>query len=72
LYLTTPSTQELQDLEVPILLDMLSKQTSLYSKLLHEEGRSNNTIACKEILMNVQAVIAVKINSEKAINKESE
>ena len=65
-------TLELQSLEIPILLDMLSEHTSLYSRLLHEEGFSDKAIACKEILMNVQAVIVAKINSEKAINKESE
>jgi hypothetical protein len=64
--------QELQGLKVPTLLDMLSEHTSLYSKLLHEEGFSDKAIACKEILMNIQAVIATKINSEKEINKESE
>ena len=70
--LTLPATLELQTLELPVLLDKLSEQTSLYFKLLHQEGFSDNTTACKKFLLHIQAAVQSKLDLEKEINKESE
>ena len=65
MFLTTPTIEELQILDVPVLLDMLGKETSIYLKLLQEEGFSDIAMACKGTLVNIQAAIEIKINLEK-------
>jgi len=63
--LTTPAVEELQALELPQLLDLLSIQTSDYFKHLKTEGISSQTNVLKECIKNIQTVIEMKRELEK-------
>ena len=70
MYLTSPTIPELQLLDMPALVDMLSKQTTDYVQLLSEEGISPKSAAAKEVLQNIQAAIESK-KSAAVINYEA-
>lgn len=59
-FLTNPTIEELQNLEIPVLVDMLAYQTGLHLQLLKTEGMSSATDACKELITNIQVVIETK------------
>jgi len=60
MYLTNPTIPELQLLDLPVLVDMLAKQTADYVQLVSGEGFNIRTAAAKESLQNIQAAIESK------------
>ena len=66
MFLTSPTSQELQLLELPLLIEMLSVYTDEYIRILQTEGFTTRTGAAKELLLNIQAAIEAKKNSEKS------
>jgi hypothetical protein len=65
MFLTPPTVEELQQSDLPELIDMLSKQATEYSRLIKIEGVTSKTIAIKDFILNIQAVIAAKKVAEK-------
>ena len=65
MFLTTSTIEELQTLDLSTLLDMLVEETLTYSKLIEEGGFSDKSNACKEVIINLQAVIRAKHDLEK-------
>ena len=70
MYLHNPSISELNLLELPLLIEMLSQQTAEYLNLLKEEGYTARTLAMREAVTNMQGVIQQKINAEKRRSKQ--
>ena len=66
MFLTPPTVEELKESDLPDLIDMLSKQTIEYSRLLKIEGTTPKTIAIKEMILNIQTAIDAKKTSEKS------
>ena len=62
-YLTSPTITELKVLDLPILMDMLVRETDVYARLLDEEGYSDKQRIQKEMLENIQAAIEFKKKS---------
>ena len=60
MFLTNPTISELQLLDLPVLVDMLAKQTTDYVQLISEEGFTARTTAAKESIQNIQAAIEAK------------
>ncbi len=60
MFLSSPTTAELQMLDLPILLRMLTQQTADYIKLVNEEGFTARTNAAKELLDKIQEAIQMK------------
>ena len=67
MFLTPPTVEELKESDLPDLIDMLSKQTIEYSRLLKIEGTTPKTMAIKEMILNIQTAIDAKKISEKSI-----
>lgn len=65
MFLTHPTIEELRQSDLPDLVDMLSRQTLEYSQLLKTEGTTSRTLAIKEMVLNIQAVIDSKKDSQK-------
>lgn len=65
MFLTPPTIEELEQSDLPDLVDMLSRQTLEYSQLLKSEGMTSRTLAIKEMVLNIQAVIDSKKDSQK-------
>ena len=65
MFLTAPTINELEGLELQALLDMLVRQTGIYSQLEATEGLSERTIACRELINNIQFAIKRKVDQEK-------
>ena len=70
MYLHNPSISELHLLELPVLIEMLSKQTAEYLNLLKEEGYTARTLAMRDAVTDMQGVIQQKINAEKRRSKQ--
>ncbi len=66
MYLSAPTLQELQQSELPELVDMLSKQAAEYSRLIKIEGVTSKTIAIRDLIINIQTVINAKKVSQKS------
>jgi hypothetical protein len=66
MFLTPPTLEELKESDLPDLVDMLSKQSIEYSRLIKLEGVSSKSIAIKELILNIQATIESKKVSEKS------
>jgi hypothetical protein len=66
MFWNSPTVEELQQSDLPDLIDMLSKQTIEYSRLLKIKGVTSQTIAIKEMIDNIQTAIIVKKVSEKS------
>ena len=60
MFLTTPTVEELKQLDLPDLVDMLSKQATEYSQLIRREGASSKSVAIKEMILNIQTAIDAK------------
>jgi hypothetical protein len=58
---TAITIKELQDLEVPVLIEMLTHHTTLHIQLLRSEGLSSGTKINKESIKNIQTVIELKL-----------
>ena len=59
-FLTNPTIEELEALDMPLLLDMLTYQTNLHVQLLQEEGLSITAKTCRDCIINIQTAIEVK------------
>jgi len=60
MFLTNPTTAELQLLELPVLMEMLAKQTTDYIQFFNEEGFTSRTLAARELLHGIQEAIESK------------
>ena len=67
MFLTPPTLEELKESDLPDLVDMLSKQSIEYSRLIKlEGGATSKSIAIKELILNIQTAIETKMVSEKS------
>ena len=64
MFLTTPTPEELQQFELPELMDMLAKHTTEYIQLFKEKGVTSHTAALREMVINIQMAIDHKKTSE--------
>ena len=64
MFLTTPTIEELQTLELSTLIEMLVEETVAYIKLIERDGFSHKSNACKEAIINLQVAIEAKQNLE--------
>ena len=64
MFLTSPTLEELKESDFPDLLDMLSKQSIEYSRIIKLEGVTSKSIAIKELILNIQTAIESKKVSE--------
>lgn len=64
MFLTPPTIEELQNLDLSTLIEMLVEVTMAYTKLIESEGCSYKTNACKQQIINIQAAIKVKHDLE--------
>ena len=65
MFLSTPSIEELQSLELSALIDMLVEETVAYIKLIERDGFSHKSNACMEVIINLQVAIETRQNLEK-------
>ena len=65
MFLTPPTLEELKESDVPDLVDMLSRQSIEYSRIIKLEGVTSKSLAIKELILNIQTVIEAKMVSEK-------
>jgi len=66
MFLTPPTLEELKQSDLPDLVDMLSKQSIEYSRIIKLEGVTSKSLAIKELILNIQTVIEAKKVSEKS------
>jgi hypothetical protein len=66
MFLTPPTLEELKHSDLPDLVDMLSKQSIEYSRLVKMEGVTSRSIAIKEFILNIQTVIETKKVSDQS------
>ena len=66
MFLMPPTVEELIESDLPDLIDMLSKQTTEYSRLLKIEGSGLKSVAIKKMILNIQAAIDAKKVSQKS------
>jgi len=66
MFLTPPTLEELKESDLSDLVDMLSKQSIEYSRIIKLEGISSKSNAVKELILNIQTVIESKKISEKS------
>ena len=66
MFLTPPTLEELKESDLPDLLDMLSRQSIEYSRIIKLEGLTSKSIAIKELILNIQTAIEAKKVSEKS------
>ena len=67
MFWNSPTVEELQQSDLPDLIDMLAKQTTEYSQLRKSEGLNSKTIAIKEMIDKIQAVIGSKKVADKPL-----
>jgi hypothetical protein len=60
MFLTPPTLEELKESDLPDLVDMLSKQSIEYSRLIKLEGNSSKCLAIREFILNIQTAIESK------------
>lgn len=66
MFLTPPTLEELKESDLPDLVDMLSKQSIEYSRLIKLEGVTSKSLAIKELILNIQTAIESKKVAEKS------
>ena len=66
MFLTPPTLEELKESDLPDLVDMLSKQSIEYSRIIKLEGLTSKSIAIKELILNIQTAIEAKKVSKKS------
>jgi len=66
MFLTPPTLEELKHSDLPDLVDMLSRQSIEYSRIIKLEGVTSKSLAIKELILNIQTVIEAKKVSEKS------
>ena len=64
MFLTPPTLEELKQSDLPDLVDMLSKQSIEYSRLIKLEGITSKSYAIRELILNIQTAIEIKKVSE--------
>ena len=64
MFLTPPTLEELKESDLPDLVDMLSKQSIEYSRLIKLEGITSKSYAIRELILNIQTAIEIKKVSE--------
>jgi len=64
-FLTNPTIEELQALDMSVLLDMLTYQTSLLLKLIKSDGVSGTVYSSEQLIINIQTAIESKKQLEK-------
>ena len=60
MFLTPPTLEELKESDLPDLVDMLSKQSIEYSRIIKLEGITSKSIAIRELILNIQSAIESK------------
>ena len=65
MFLSLPTVEELKQIDLPDLVDMLSKHATEYSRLMKMEGVSPKSISTKEMIINIQTAINAKRTSKK-------
>jgi|GraSoiStandDraft_4_1057263.scaffolds.fasta_scaffold203801_2 hypothetical protein len=60
MFLTPPTLEDLKHSDLSELVDMLSKQSVEYSRLIKMEGTSSKSNAIKELILNIQTAIEIK------------
>jgi hypothetical protein len=66
MFLTPPTLEELKQSDLPDLVDMLSKQSIEYSRIIKLEGVSFKSNSIKELILNIQTAIESKKISERS------
>ena len=66
MFLTPPTLEELKESDLPDLVDMLSKQSIEYSRIIKLEGITSKSLAIKELILNIQSAIESKKVSDKS------
>lgn len=66
MFLTPPTLEELNQSDLPDLVDMLSKQSIDYSRIIKLEGITSKSNAIRELILNIQTAIESKRISEKS------
>ena len=66
MFLTPPTLEELKESDLPDLVDMLSRQSIEYSRIIKLEGVTSKSLAIKELILNIQTAIESKKVSEKS------
>ena len=69
MYLTSPTLDELMLLDVPLLSEMLHKQTQDFVKFLKEEGVTSRSEALKQFIWNIELAM---VRKKSATNGPSE
>ena len=64
-FLTSPTIDEVQHLDLPILMDMLVNETETYANLFAKEGFSDRLKLLRENIEKLQEAITKKKKSEK-------
>jgi len=64
MFLTNPTIEELQELDLPVLLDMLTYQSAIHSKLAKSDGTSGIANTSQQLIINIQTAIQRKKRSE--------
>ena len=64
MFLTTPTIEELQHLDMSTLMDMLAYQTKLHFTLLKTDGVNNTAQICRDSIINIQLAIEFKRKGE--------
>ena len=67
MFFTSPTIEELKQIDLPDLVDMLSKQAAEYSRLMKMEGVSSKSVSIKEMIINLQTAIHAKKASKKPV-----
>jgi hypothetical protein len=62
--LTALSIEELQKLDMPVLVDMLAYQTSIYLRLMKSSGVQDTIQVYKDSIANIQSAIHIKKDLE--------
>ena len=65
MFLTNPTIEELQELDLPVLLDMLAYQSAFHSRLAKSDGISGIAETSQELIINIQTAIQRKKRLEK-------
>ena len=66
MFLTPPTLEELKESDLPDLMDMLSRQSIEYSRIIKLEGITSKSLAIKELILNIQSAIESKKVSDKS------
>lgn len=62
MFLTSPTSEELREADLPDLIEMLVKHTNDYHHQLQTEGITHKSLATKDLLRNIQNAIESKKN----------